>query len=95
MDPTTATGVNLLKSGSDPKLGPDEAYPDWLWTLVDTPQSKSELERQAASVPRGQRIPLTLDEVRSGFARRHHLCSLLTPDAPGHAAAQPAAERGH
>nr|CAG4645970.1 EOG090X0KWJ [Lynceus sp. MCZ IZ 141354] len=26
-------GSNYFKTGEDIKLGPDEAYPDWLWTL--------------------------------------------------------------
>ena len=26
-------GLNIMKNGQDPKLGPDSDYPDWLWEL--------------------------------------------------------------
>lgn len=29
-----ATGCNIFKDGEDPKLRPDEEYPDWLWDLI-------------------------------------------------------------
>lgn len=30
---TRLCGSSLMKDEEDPALGPDEAYPDWLWTL--------------------------------------------------------------
>ena len=62
MDPTTATGVNLLKTGSDPKLGEDKDYPDWLFTLLDARPTTSELERKVAAAKPGERIPVTVEE---------------------------------
>mmetsp|Transcript_1687 Transcript_1687/g.3478 ORF Transcript_1687/g.3478 Transcript_1687/m.3478 type:complete len:132 (-) Transcript_1687:253-648(-) len=46
-----ATGLNLLKTGTDPVLGPDEAYPDWLWTLTDPELSMMELQHMASADP--------------------------------------------
>lgn len=50
------------QAGSDPKLGEDSAYPDWLWTLCDAKPAASELERKVAGVPRGGYYPVTLEE---------------------------------
>ena len=33
---TVLQGLNILKDGSDPVALPDEEYPPWLWTLLDT-----------------------------------------------------------
>ena len=35
-------GANIYKNGEDPVLKEDSAYPDWLWTLLDS--SKTPLE---------------------------------------------------
>ena len=51
-----------LQTGSDPKLGADEDYPAWLWTLREARPTASELERKVAGVPRGDRFPVTLEE---------------------------------
>jgi large subunit ribosomal protein L54 len=44
-DATVATGVNILKKGSDPPLKPDSEYPEWLWDLAKPPKTLSELRR--------------------------------------------------
>ena len=31
MSDTHCTGLNYTKGGTDPELGPDSDYPDWLW----------------------------------------------------------------
>ena len=36
MSTTHCTGLNILKDGKDPELMPDDQYPDWLWTILDT-----------------------------------------------------------
>lgn len=41
-----ATGVNILKGGSDPPLLPDEEYPEWLWELADPEPTLFELRRR-------------------------------------------------
>ena len=38
------------KGGSDPELGADEAYPDWLWGLIEPRKTLSELEKEVAVV---------------------------------------------
>lgn len=38
--------VNVLKTGEDPALKPDEEYPAWLWKLADPPPSLGELSRK-------------------------------------------------
>eukprot|EP00884_Botryococcus_braunii_P000353 jgi/Botrbrau1/10318/Bobra.0120s0031.1 len=41
-----ATGVNILKGGTDPPLKPDEEYPDWLWELAEPQPTLFELRRK-------------------------------------------------
>ena len=36
-DLTTQIPVNLLKEGDEPVYKPDDAYPPWLWTLLEEP----------------------------------------------------------
>lgn len=36
-DLSTQIPVNLLKEGAEPTYAPDDAYPPWLWTLLDEP----------------------------------------------------------
>ena len=43
---TVATGINIKKGGSDPELGADDAYPDWLWGLIEPRKTLSELEKE-------------------------------------------------
>ena len=43
---TIATGINIKKSGSDPALGPDGDYPDWLWGLVEPKKTLGDLEKE-------------------------------------------------
>ncbi|KAL9327129.1 hypothetical protein ACSQ67_007774 [Phaseolus vulgaris] len=43
---TFATGANILKEGTDPKILPDSDYPDWLWHLLDKRPALSELRRK-------------------------------------------------
>jgi len=47
---THVTGLNYMKSGSDPELGPDDAYPEWLWTLLETKESLGGYERRIAEL---------------------------------------------
>ena len=35
-----------MKTGSDPELGPNETYPDWLWTLAEKRSTLAELQKQ-------------------------------------------------
>jgi large subunit ribosomal protein L54 len=49
MSTTHCTGLNIVKGGSDPELGPEDAYPDWLWTLLDEPKSLTDLEKEVAA----------------------------------------------
>lgn len=60
MDRTTATGVNLLKSGSDPKLGPDEDYPEWLHTLAAPLPTAGVLRKRYGDDPES----LSIEEAR-------------------------------
>ena len=32
---THVTGLNYMKSGSDPAVASDEAYPEWLWKILE------------------------------------------------------------
>mmetsp|Transcript_22187 Transcript_22187/g.48707 ORF Transcript_22187/g.48707 Transcript_22187/m.48707 type:complete len:133 (-) Transcript_22187:381-779(-) len=45
-DLKVATGINILKSGNDPALGPNEAYPDWLWKLGEPSPNLAELQQK-------------------------------------------------
>ena len=49
MSSTHCTGLNYKKGGSDPELGPDEAYPDWLWKLAEPKKTLTELEKEVAA----------------------------------------------
>ena len=49
MSSTHCTGLNYKKGGSDPELGPDEAYPDWLWKLAEPKKTLRELEKEVAA----------------------------------------------
>ena len=95
MDPTTATGVNLLKARpalavdrathartarltppleqgkSDPKLGPDEEYPPWLWTLTAPQPMEAELQRKLQEAgytgkpgPHSEELPISIEEAQ-------------------------------
>lgn len=50
MSREVASGVNIYQAGSDPALGPDEQYPDWLWKLLDKPKTIKQLHQQAQEV---------------------------------------------
>ncbi|KAK9833222.1 hypothetical protein WJX74_010821 [Apatococcus lobatus] len=45
-DSKTVPGLNIKKSGSDPELKEDSAYPDWLWALPNRGVSLYELGKQ-------------------------------------------------
>lgn len=36
-------GANIYKTGSDPPLKEDAAYPKWLWTIADSVPSHNDL----------------------------------------------------
>lgn len=40
---TNVAPVNILKTGEDPELKPDEEYPGWLWKLASPPPTLGEL----------------------------------------------------
>lgn len=40
-----ATGLNILKKGSDPPLKPDDQLPEWLWGLAEPGKTLNELRR--------------------------------------------------
>ncbi|XP_077463480.1 large ribosomal subunit protein mL54 [Stigmatopora argus] len=43
-----AVGANIFKQGEDPKLKPDEEYPEWLYNLnLDGPYKLHELEEES------------------------------------------------
>ena len=44
--PVTVPGLNTKKTGGDPELQPDSAYPDWLWKLAKRDVSLYELGKQ-------------------------------------------------
>ena len=46
MSLTHCTGANYFKTGEDPKLLPDEEYPDWLWELAKPPLKISDYEKR-------------------------------------------------
>ena len=46
MSLTHCTGANYFKNGEDPKLLPDEEYPDWLWDLLKPPLKISDYEKR-------------------------------------------------
>jgi large subunit ribosomal protein L54 len=37
-DKTVCTGANIYSDGSDPLIKDDSEYPDWLWTLLESPR---------------------------------------------------------
>ena len=39
------TGLNINKSGTDPSVKPDDAYPEWLWELEKPGTTLSDLHR--------------------------------------------------
>ena len=49
MSSTHCTGLNFKKGGSDPELGPDETYPEWLWTLLEPKKTLLQLEKEVAA----------------------------------------------
>ena len=57
MDPEVATGVNIYQTGQDPVLGPDDAYPDWLWGLLDKPKTVKQLHQQAQQLGGYEAMP--------------------------------------
>lgn len=36
-------GANIYKTGSDPEIKEDSAYPDWLWGIAEPPPSYTQL----------------------------------------------------
>ena len=46
MSLTHCTGLNYFKDGEDPKLLPDEEYPDWLWELARPPMKVPDYEKK-------------------------------------------------
>lgn len=49
MSLTHCTGLNYKKGGSDPELGADETFPDWLWTMLEPKKTLTELEKEVAA----------------------------------------------
>mmetsp|Transcript_2216 Transcript_2216/g.5213 ORF Transcript_2216/g.5213 Transcript_2216/m.5213 type:complete len:156 (-) Transcript_2216:188-655(-) len=49
MSATHCTGLNYTKGGSDPELGPDSDYPDWLWELTKPKKTLTMLEKEMAA----------------------------------------------
>lgn len=39
-------GLNIYKQGQDPVTGPDHAYPDWLFTMLQPQPTLRQLEQQ-------------------------------------------------
>ncbi|KAJ1956883.1 hypothetical protein EC988_001117 [Linderina pennispora] len=53
---TVLKGLNIYKDGKDPVALKDEEYPEWLWTLLDTPAEESLGERERQRVQRSKVI---------------------------------------
>jgi large subunit ribosomal protein L54 len=47
---THVSGLNYLKSGEDPAIGPDDAYPAWLPGILEPKESLGEFERRIAGL---------------------------------------------
>ena len=47
MSTTTATGINIMKNGSDPSLKKDDELPSWLWGLSKPGKTLSDLRKIA------------------------------------------------
>lgn len=47
---THVTGLNYFKSGEDPAIGPDDAYPAWLSEILQPKESLGEFERRIAAL---------------------------------------------
>ena len=41
-----------MKDGNEGQLGPDEQYPEWLWTLKGTKQDLNELDQHGRTYSR-------------------------------------------
>ena len=50
MSKEVATGVNIYIKGDDPKLGPDEEYPSWLWELAEPRKTFKQLSLELEKV---------------------------------------------
>ena len=65
MSATHCSGINYKKGGSDPELGPDEDYPDWLWTLLEPKKSLLQLEKEVAAAKlTGRYDVMALEDVK-------------------------------
>ena len=49
MSETHCTGLNYKKGGSDPELGSDDKYPEWLWELLEPKKTLTQLEKEVAA----------------------------------------------
>lgn len=45
-----ATGCNVFSEGEDPKLKPDEEYPDWLWELITPPPTAKQIRQKVEQI---------------------------------------------
>lgn len=54
-------GINILKSGSDPEVKPDEQYPQWLWQVGSPGKMLSQLNREQEDPEQ----EITMEEVRA------------------------------
>lgn len=70
---------------SDPQLGPDDAYPDWLWTLTAPKPLEAELQGKLDAAgytgkpgPTPQELPITIDEVCDRHASLAHCVGLTS-----------------
>mmetsp|Transcript_3500 Transcript_3500/g.12615 ORF Transcript_3500/g.12615 Transcript_3500/m.12615 type:complete len:133 (-) Transcript_3500:76-474(-) len=43
----TVRGLNIVKGGSDPKVKPREAYPEWLWELLEAKPTLQQLSKKS------------------------------------------------
>ncbi|KFM24475.1 hypothetical protein F751_3193 [Auxenochlorella protothecoides] len=71
-----ATGVNILKNGTDPALKSDEELPAWLWELAQPEKPLTELQRHEFTElqPEEQRRWVKL-ETRAGIKANNVLKS--------------------
>ena len=70
MSSEVATGINILKNGSDPALKKDEELPEWLWELAQPEKPLSDLQRHSFE-------ELSYEEVRSGLVEHLRISTTL------------------
>ena len=79
-------GINILKSGSDPEVKPDEQYPQWVWQVGSPGKMLSQLNREQEDPEQ----ETTMEEVSAvvgpdSTTADGAMCSCSLPRLPGDA----------